>query len=543
MARLVCRLLNSANLIGLALAALLAASLPAGAAEAPPIAGLDLSAETIEYAPDTITASGQVNLKLEGLEAQGEELRANLGTHMVLMPGPVTLTTSSGVVTGESLAYSWDERRGSLAKVDTTTQGIRLTGQEADISEDALVLNGGLFTKCLLPTPEYAFLARQVEVDSEKSIVKASGVTLALWGHRVLPLPNLRFSLKDTPVGRMSRERLPIPTTGFDSTRGFYVAEEVPFYLSDEAIGLVGAGYGTKEGGRLTLSGLYTPSPATSYRLDARYRQHAAKEQTAGGDVPGSDLDGVFEFTTPTSFGRLTAGYEEAVDGDTGKDLSYLPRVDLAPPSFRAAGLSVTPSLQVAQIKEQASGQASHRAQAQISWSAAPKLPAPLSLGLAGTVRQAWYGTGTTLTAGTLGATLGYPVSGGVAAEIRLNSSQVTGATPFSFDRPDRYTEGETALTWRKSANYASVSAVWDLAGLGSGSGESSAVGKPAAAKASAALQSGPWDVNLQARYELGSAPYFSTLNLALTRRFHCFDVGLSVDRVNETYSLRFTVF
>jgi hypothetical protein len=240
--------------------------------------------------------------------------------------------------------------------------------------------------------------------------------------------------------------------------------------------------------------------------------------------------------------GHLTTAYEETVDSTTSKDLAYLPRVDLAPPSFRLGSVTVTPALQWAQLVEQASGHASSRTQGQLSWFAAPHLPAPLSLSLSGTARQDWYGTGTTLTTGTLGATLGHPVGGGVVGEARLNSSQVAGTTPFSFDRPDRYVEGETALTWRKEADYASVSAVWDLAGLGTGAGGRNPLGGPVAVKGNATLRSGLWDLNVNARYELGSNPHYSTLTLNLIRRFHCFGVGLTADQVNQTYSLRFVV-
>ncbi|MDI6869830.1 MAG: hypothetical protein QME79_00490 [Bacillota bacterium] len=498
---------------------------------------LELSAESIEHASDTnvLTASGRVTLRLEGLEAQGESLEADLERHLVRMPGPVSLTTSAGTLTGENLQYAWDQQQGSLEQVETVNQGIRLSGREADVSPDKLVLRGSLFTKCLLPTPEYAFQAREVEVDPGKQVATARGVTLALFGHRLLPLPNLRFSLKDTPVGRMSRERLPIPTVGYDSDRGYFVHEEVPTHLSDQSIALVGAGYGTKEGGRVTLTALHAPSPSTTYRLNARFRQRTPEGSAA---TAGPDLDGMFEFSALSAIGQLTVTAEERDDEDhRGKDLTFLPRVELAPSPLDLGSMTLTPTLEWANIREGASAREASRGVVRLAWSASPRLPGRFTLDLSGDATQAWYGSGEVLNAGTLSVLLAHPLTADLSLETKYNYAQHVGATPFLFDEPDRYREGEIGLSWRRGADELSASVVYDLARVERGGFNSFA--NPAALKGTATLTAGLWRVGADLRYELGEAPHYSTLTLDLVRQLHCFELSLRLEPVEQRFSVR----
>lgn len=517
-----------------------AGTLTAAGAETTLPEGLELSADTIEHALDTqlLTATGRVELRLGGLTAQGDRLLADLGKHLVHVRGPVTLKTKDGVLTGQNLDYYWDRHEGTVADARTVNRGLILASGEADIAPDGWLLKDSLFTKCDLPTPEYAFLAREVQVDPERQVAKARGVSLALFGHRVLPLPNMRFSLADTPVGRLSRERLPVPSTGYDSTRGFFVADEFPVHLSDRIIGLLGAGYGTLEGARLTAAGLYAPSPATTYRLDALYRQHAPASSASSPSQSPADLDGTFQVATSTRAGGLTLTLSEQDDPDRhNQDLAFLPRVALAPSSLQVAGLTLTPALEWARVREEASAHETTRSLGRLSWSVVPRLPGRLTLGLSGTASQAAYGTGDTLTAGTLSATLARPLTASLALETRYNYHQYAGATPFLFDAPDRFSEGEVGLAWRSGASALSASAVYNLAGWGTGSG--APPGGPVALKANASVASGPWAANADARYELGAAPHYSTLTLSLTRHLHCFDVSLAAEPLSNRFLLR----
>ncbi|MGE5553663.1 MAG: hypothetical protein ACM3XZ_07045 [Betaproteobacteria bacterium] len=508
------------------LAAVLMCALFAWTASAASGEEFQLSAESIEHnlETDLLTASGQVDLRLKGLEARGELLKADLGRHVARMLGPVTLITSSDRVTGTNLHYAWDKQQGSLEQAETVTKGIRLYSQAADVSPGQLVLRDGLFTKCLLPTPEYAFLARQVEVDLKKEEAVARGVTLALYGRRVLPLPNLRFSLKDTPVGRMSRERLPIPTLGYDSKRGYFVADEVPVHLSDKAIALVGAGYGSIEGASLTLSGLYAPRESATLSLESRWVQN------------GSDLDGRAEFTTSGRGGRLVLRAQEE-DDENGFDLAFLPQLAWEGQTLRRAGFALTPALDLALIRERASGAETWRQNAVFTWSTPSlRLPGRASLGATGSLRASRYGTDETLEGKTLTVRLDQPLSAAFTLETAYHHVGYRGTTPFAFDKPDPYTEGEVGLSWRQGGQTLSFSVVYDLA---QGPPEP---GRPAALKGSAALVSGPWELTAGARYELEGKPYYSTLNLALVRHLHCFDVSLVADAVEKEFSLKVTL-
>lgn len=514
------------------------------AAEAPqPPAQLELSADVIEQSLEAgfVTATGAVTVRLPELTAEGATLSADLNRHTVAMPGPVTLITATGVLHGENLQYAWDARKGSLERVETVNQGIRLSGRQAEVSPTEWLLHDGLYTKCLLPTPEYAFLARDLRVDPETRVATARGVTLALFGHRLLPLPNLRFSLKDTPVGRMSRERLPVPSTGYDSARGYYVAEEVPVHLSDQAILLGGAGYGTKEGGRLTLSGLYTPTDTTTISLDARWIQRDAGSGTPSGQ-PAPDLDGQAALSTSGYLGRLVLQAEDR-DDDNGKDLAFLPRIAWTPPAIRLAGLTLTPAAEWAQIREAATGVQTQRQNGSLAW-ATPSftLPAPAflpggaRLSASGTLGAARYGTGDGLTTETLVATLRQPLTQAFALTAAYNRASYTGETPFAFDQPDRYTEGELGLGWRTGGNTLSFSAVYDLASTPGQPGP--ALNRPAALKGSASLTAGRWSLSSAARYELGDDPHYSELSLTLLRRLHCFDVSLKAEPLDQKFSV-----
>lgn len=496
----------------------------------------ELTADSIEHSLDDnlITATGQVDLRLTDLEAQGEQLQADLERQVVEMAGPVTLQTPSGTLTGKNLQYAWDSRHGSVANARTLSQGVILTSQAAEISPETWVFDQSLVTKCNLPTPEYAFLAKTLVVDPQTQLARARGVHLALFGYTIMPLPDMRFSLKNTEVGRMSRSRLPMPQVGYDSTRGYFLSDEFPVHLSDRDIILAGGGYGTREGGRLTLSGLYQPADETTYRLDAVWRQHSPAQTADSSASAPSDLDGTFRAATSTPAGRLTFTLSQENDPDHGnRDLAYA-GAQLAPRSTRLAGLLITPYLEWANIREEASGRETTRGLARLSWSAAPHVPGPFTLSLSGMASQATYGTDERLTAETLSAVVSHPLGSTLSLRTQYNFHGYTGTTPFLFDAPDRYSEGELGLAWQEGPNTAAVSAVYDLSSLGTAQSLTS----PAALKLTAALDTARWRVATNIRYDLGTDPHYETLSYELVRKLHCFDLRLKGDLLTQGFSL-----
>ncbi|MGE5507722.1 MAG: hypothetical protein ACM3RP_04415 [Chitinophagales bacterium] len=527
------RLANRSLLPGLFALALflLPLSGPARAAAA----DFQLSADSIEHdlGAGIVTASGGVRVQLAEMEARGNLLRADLSTHILSMEGPVLVATPSGAVQGEDLRYAWDQRTGSLRNAQFASEGVRFSGGEAEFAASSWTLHDGLLTKCVYPTPEYALQAREIAVDPERQVAYIRGGRLALFGHTILPLPNLRLSLQDTEIGRLSRGNLPVPETGYDSERGYFLAQRQPLYLSDTTFVLAQAGYGSEEGARLGLSGLYTPSSAAAYRWDLVYQQRPPVADGLIRAEAAPAIHGTAEYELKDAAGRLKLGVEKK-DDEARRDLTFLPRVEVSPRPVTVAGVTLVPTLEWANIQEEASGQAATRTLAGLSWSAAPRLSLPFALTFSGAEKQTWYGTGEALTTRVLSGAVTQPLTEALRLQTGVNVRQYTGRTPFVFDQPDRYSEGEVGLAWQSGGNTLYGAAAYDLAGWGTADGTRALPGQPAALKASAILASEGWRASAEVRYELGEKPHYSTAELELTRVLHCFEVTLSAEPVEK---------
>ncbi|MGE5482025.1 MAG: hypothetical protein ACM3VX_03835 [Bacteroidota bacterium] len=517
------RLALLASLVALGLAT----GVPAAAAtsSAGETQGFQLSADTIEHLWDQnrLTASGDVELTVGDLTATGDRLEADMGLRRVLMPGPVTLKTPQGMLQGTDLDYLWSAHVGSLKSVHTVAQGFKLAGREARLQVDGFVLRDGTVTGCTLEQPDYLIAGRTIHFDPDSKTVSLQGVSLYLFGRKILPLPNLRFSLTDTEAGRLSRQRLPIPAVGYDSSRGYYLSEELPVYLSDQEIFFLGAGYGSRERGRLAASGLYTLSPATSLSLDARYVQADA--------VTGEpDLDGSFRLDARVGGGKVSVGYEDR-DDDLGKDVVFKPSVTLAPAPVRFGVWELTPVAEGALVSEKASGQEASRVSTSLSWATRAIPVAQGELRFTGATGWARYGTGQTLLTGT--ANLGWerPLTSGLALLASYGMQQQAGATPFHYDLPERsYREGELGVASVSHDGRVALSAVYDLDGV-----DRTAAGLKAL-KGNLSLDSTGWKASGEVRYELAES-WFSEASLSLTRHLHCFDVELKYDPLDRATS------
>jgi hypothetical protein len=492
------------------------------AASSGEVPGFELSAETIEHAMDQnrITASGNVELTVGDLAATGERLEADLTAQQVRMVGPVIVRTPEGVLEGSDLDYRWTEGTGSLKAVHTSVQGIKIAGREVRLQTDGLVLSDGSLTGCTLEKPDYLIAGKTIEIDPKTKTVDLSGASLYLFGHKVLPLPHLRFSLADSEAGRLSRSRLPMPATGYDSARGYYLSDEFPVLLSEQGILLLGAGYGSQERGRLTAGGLYSLSPATTLDFNARFIQSDAVSGQA-------DLDGVVRLEARTFGGKMELSYEDR-DDDDGKDLIFRPSLTFTPAPVSFGLLKLEPSIGGALVEEKATGQKTSRLATSMAWSTPAFGLAGGKVTLNGTTEWAAYGTGQARLTGATNAGWARPVTSDLPFLANYASVQQAGATPFLYDRPERiYREGAVGLAVGPEDRRLALSAVYDL---------ETGLRRLQAVKGSLSVDSPNWEVAGDVRYELTEQRY-SEATLALTRHLHCFDVELKYDPVEQKTS------
>ena len=212
-------------------------STPARAAAATEV---EIEASLLEFDPvsKVYKATGGVKFTSGDFRLQAETLVYNQEADFLTAEQGVKLQTAAGEWEGERLEYSFRGEQGTLTTFSGKNGDIFISGTKGELSGEEILVQGGSFAKCELPTPCLKIKAGQVRLVNDKVQVKRGW--LYVKNLPVLPLPPLTFAIDQF-------ENWPQLEVGASGTRGYYVLGKMTHEVNDQVRLDYGGGVGSKK--------------------------------------------------------------------------------------------------------------------------------------------------------------------------------------------------------------------------------------------------------------------------------------------------------
>lgn len=134
----------------------------------------------------------------------------------------VRLSIDGQLITGAFMKYNWANNTGVITDFRTESDGLIITGSKARIEDGVIYVEDASITKCDLPQPEYELYTKLLTYELDSQRLTTKGTWIKIYGHKVIPEPSITMVLDDSRFGRLSREEMPRPILGADTTRGVY---------------------------------------------------------------------------------------------------------------------------------------------------------------------------------------------------------------------------------------------------------------------------------------------------------------------------------
>lgn len=386
-----------------------------------------LSADETTFANGLIQAAGTVRFQTGGAEVSADAMTIDSNQGLVQARGKVTLTSPGNRVTGDDLVYNWRLKKGSLQHVSMENSGYRIQAEtgEFDLSTEIIVLKEASFTRCDLPKPDYRFLASRLVV--KKSRLTAQGVSLELFGLRLLPVLPLSIPLTPERLRNVAEEHLPLPVLARDGDG--IVGELGQMNTLDDRTLVVGSlGFST-ESGVLVKGDLYRLFGKDGLlELQGEYKP-ALQQGYAGAQITWLETN---SFLAKGEWGtqRYTTEDKQTYTRYYWPHLTLVfPQVQVGAADFTFSG--ETGRLSETQVGGAALASSSSFSTAKLELGTQPVPLGSLTLKGKGLLEHDWYGTGNQRFLWETQVSLEKPVAPGLTLELAHNMRQVAGTTPF----------------------------------------------------------------------------------------------------------------
>lgn len=191
----------------------------------------------------------------------------------------VSMVWQDELITGALLSYNWATQTGTITDFRTEVDGLIITGQKATVQGETVYIQEASITKCDLAQPEFELYTKLLTFNLESKRLTTKGTWIKVYGHKVIPEPSISVVLDDSRFGRESREGLPKPIVGVDSTRGVYAGATYQTLPTDNMLLRSTLIYGSKSklegdfsyigrvGDKGTLTASWVRNPELDYPL------------------------------------------------------------------------------------------------------------------------------------------------------------------------------------------------------------------------------------------------------------------------------------
>lgn len=191
---------------------------------------IEFAADNLDYADETVTASGNVVLNRDGYTLFADEVLWNRTTGVVEAKGNIrTLGVNGEIAYGDTIILSDNLRDGIIENLLLVLEnGARLAASKAQTENDIVILENAAYSPCRVEKspgcpkrPNWQIRAVKVFYDKKKNRVKYEGARIEIFGLPLIPLPGLShpadlksgsgFLVPDARIGRVNGAELEIP--------------------------------------------------------------------------------------------------------------------------------------------------------------------------------------------------------------------------------------------------------------------------------------------------------------------------------------------
>jgi LPS-assembly protein len=207
------------------------------AAEGVPVA---FEADVVEYAEhtDTVTARGNVVLRREGKSLKADRVTWDRKSGKIVANGNIRMIDEDGnQLFTDTLELTDEFKEGAMTNMLLALrEGGRLAANSGTRNESGhIILSHAAYSACEVEdsqgcpkTPSWRIIARQVDYDPQRKLVKFRGARLELFGIKLLPVPGLALATDGRAISGLL-----IPDFRLSPSNGAEVSETYYYRLSD----------------------------------------------------------------------------------------------------------------------------------------------------------------------------------------------------------------------------------------------------------------------------------------------------------------------
>lgn len=483
-----------------------------------------LSAEETSFSDGLIHAAGTVRFQTGGVEVFADALIIDVNQGMVQARGKVTLTSSGNQVIGDDLVYYWRANTGSLKHISLETGGYRVKAEagEFDLSTEIIVLKQASFTRCDLSNPDYRFLASRLVV--EKKRLSAQGVSLELFGLRLLPILPLTIPLAPERLRDIAQGNLPLPQVTPEED-GFLAEIRQLNILDERTMGIGRIGYSTNDGIRLGGRVFRVLGDEGLLEIDGDYKL-SLQQGLLAAQVMWPETNG-YSLRGELGFQEVTGTEDGIVYG-----LYFNPHLTVTTPAFFVGLGSIRLQGDTGRMTETGPDSKISSSFSQARMDAGFPLINLQGFGLSGQgfLEQDWYGNGLQRTMGQVAVTLEKPVTPGLTLRVSPTVRQVEGVSPFKSQAVSSLRSVDLGMSANVSSVNVNGTLRYDL-------------DRHLFSEAGTDLVyrvNNEWQVSANLQYLLPEQRW-DQAKLSLSRDLHCFDFSVSYDLIDNQMGANFS--
>lgn len=195
---------------------------------------------SFDNATGEVYAKGNVMIVQSDAKLTADLMYGNTKDADVWIDGRAHITQPDLALDGYDTFYNYQDREGTMAKVDGKVENKFITGENLEFYPDEVIIYNGTITRCPAKKPDYHIAARRIEIWPDDKLVA--------YDAKAYVKGKVIYSTKryETKIGKNAKQNSAFPTIGFNSGDGFYLKQRVERPLGSDVAAYADIGYYSK---------------------------------------------------------------------------------------------------------------------------------------------------------------------------------------------------------------------------------------------------------------------------------------------------------
>ncbi len=204
-----------------------------------------IEADNIEYvATDNFYASGNVTLNYENYEITADQLQFLKNKKQINFINNFVLINNNILIKADQVSYNYEAKKGEVLNAYSKIDKFIIRGKDIKLLPDKIEIEQGELTTCTKNIPDYYVKSEWIELYPQAGGGLAFNNWLYFGSTPVFYLPTYIFSAKLFDSEEEKALTTPLPEFGYDGLNGYYVRENIGYFIANAFPGAVSFGYG-----------------------------------------------------------------------------------------------------------------------------------------------------------------------------------------------------------------------------------------------------------------------------------------------------------